>query len=118
LAKSSETSRRGHERKRPIVRGERLVVSSIVLDELWYGAVNSKRIDENTAKLGSFLSGCEETCACDETDASRAGEIRAALEQKGETIGAYDTLIAGQCLSRNFTLLSGNISEFRRVTCV
>ena len=45
-------------------------MSSIVLDELWYGVVKSKRIDENTAKLGSFLSGYVETCACDETDAS------------------------------------------------
>lgn len=36
-------------------------------------------------------------------------------EQKGETIAAYDALIAGQCLSRNFTLVSGNVSEFRRV---
>ena len=98
-----------------IVRGEMLLVSSIVLHELWYGAAKSKRVDENTAKLGSFLSGYAETCAFDETDARRAGEIRAALEQKGETIAAYDTLIAGQCLSRNFTLVTGNVSEFRRV---
>ena len=65
-----------------IVRGEMLLVSSIVLHELWYGAAKSKRVDENTAKLGSFLSGYVETCACDETHASRAGEIRAAREQR------------------------------------
>ena len=48
--------------------------------------------------------------------ASRAGEIRAAVEQKGETIGAYDTLSAGQCLSsHNFTSVAGSLSEFRGV---
>ena len=98
-----------------IGRGETLLVSSIVLQELGYGAAKSKRIDENTAELGSFLAGYVETCRFDETDARRAGEIRAALEREGETIGAYDTLIAGQCLSRSFTLVTGNVSEFRRV---
>ena len=56
-----------------------------------------------------------ETCRFDETDARRAGEIRAALEPKDETIGAYDTLMTAQCLSRSFTLVTGNVSEFRRV---
>jgi len=40
-----------------IVGSETLLVSAIVLNQLWYGAAKSKRIDESTARLGSFLSG-------------------------------------------------------------
>jgi tRNA(fMet)-specific endonuclease VapC len=96
-------------------RGDKLFISSVVLHELWYGVMKSDRIGENTAKLDVFLSSYVETCDFDESDARKAGEIRASLEQKGETIGAYDTLIAGQCVSRNFTLVTGNVSEFRRI---
>ncbi len=48
-------------------------------------------------------------------DAQVAGEIRAELEQKGKRIGEYDTLIAGQALSRNLVLVTANKREFTRV---
>lgn len=100
---------------RAIADGNELVVSSIVLHELWYGARKSERVAENTARVRSFLSNYVGICSFDEEDARSAGEIRAALEQSGQTIGAYDTLIAGQCLNRRFTLVTANVSEFRRV---
>jgi hypothetical protein len=41
--------------------------------------------------------------------------LRAQLEAVGRPIGAYDLLIAGQALRRNSTLVTANVSEFRRV---
>ena len=43
------------------------------------------------------------------------GRVRAALEQEGRIIGAYDMLIAAQALSRQFVLVTDNVGEFRRV---
>jgi len=78
-----------------IVSGERLLLSSIVIYELWHGVQKSERVAENIRKLQSLLSGSIETCPFYEDDARTAGEIRAQLELSGRGIGAYDTLIAG-----------------------
>ncbi len=47
--------------------------------------------------------------------ARAAGTLRAQLEAEGRPIGAYDVLIAGQALRRKLTLVTANVSEFRRV---
>lgn len=101
--------------ERAVARGDQLVISSIVLHELWYGVHKSDRFQENALKLRSFLSAFVQVCPFENNDARAAGEIRAQLEASGRTIGAYDTLIAGHCLNHNFTLVTANVAEFRRV---
>jgi tRNA(fMet)-specific endonuclease VapC len=101
--------------EKAISSGERLLLSSIVVYELWYGVQKSDRIEENTRKLQSLLSGPVEICPFYDDDARKAGEVRAQLELSGKGIGAYDTLIAGQCLNHDYILVTANVSEFRRV---
>jgi tRNA(fMet)-specific endonuclease VapC len=48
------------------------------------------------------------------TDKSYA-QVRAALEQKGQIIGANDLLIAAHALSTGCVLVTGNVGEFERV---
>ena len=43
------------------------------------------------------------------------GQIRAALELKGQKIGANDTMIAAIALAHNATLVTNNIKEFSRI---
>jgi len=43
------------------------------------------------------------------------GKVRAALENRGEAIGALDTFIAAQALSLGATLVTSNTKEFVRV---
>ena len=52
----------------------------------------------------------------DEDDARCAGEIRDLLRRAGTPIGPYDTLIAGQALARDLTLVTHNTREFSRVS--
>ena len=92
----------------------RCVLSHITVAELWTGIEKCNRRDEQAARLEVFLSGF----ACVEFDerAARAyGEIRAALEMRGKTIGPLDLLIAAHARSLGATVLTGNIGEFRRV---
>ena len=49
----------------------------------------------------AFLSRAVAVLDYSAQDARAAGEIRAELERKGQRIGEYDTLIAGQAFSRN-----------------
>ncbi len=43
------------------------------------------------------------------------GEIRARLEGSGQSIGAMDMLIAAHAIYQGATLVTRNLSEFRRV---
>lgn len=94
--------------------GERVVVSSIAVFELWYGVAKSTRVDANTERLALFL-GQFDTVSFDHADAQVAGIIRARLEQAGTPIGAYDTLIAGQAIHHRMILVTANLAEFDRV---
>jgi len=101
--------------ERAIARDGSVCVSSVVLSELWYGAYKSSRPDENVSTLRKFLRGPINVLSFDEEDARLAGEIRADLARTGKTIGSYDTLIAGQCMNKNLTVVTSNLSEFQRV---
>lgn len=48
-------------------------------------------------------------------EAEAAATIRATLEQLGQPIGPYDTLIAGIALAHNATLVTRNHAEFSRI---
>jgi tRNA(fMet)-specific endonuclease VapC len=92
-----------------------LRISSIVLHELWYGAYKSRQLEESAARLQDFIAGYVEVVEFSEEDARLAGQLRAGLEGEGRMIGAYDTLIAAQCLRYNFVLVTSDVADFRRV---
>lgn len=98
-----------------ITRNGTICISSLVLCELWYGVHKSSRLQENAGKLSRFLRGPVELLSFDGEDARVAAEIRAELARTGKAIGSYDTLIAGQCLSKDLLLITSNLGEFRRV---
>ncbi len=107
--------------EKAIRQGSTLLISSVVLHELWYGVFKGSRVEENAWRLQAFLAWGIEVLHFDENDARVSGEIRADLEASGNRIGAYDTLIGGQCLRHELTLVTNNLSEFSRIrglTCV
>jgi tRNA(fMet)-specific endonuclease VapC len=91
-------------------------VSSVVLNELWYGVQKSSHVTENTERLRIFLSGDLDFLPFDDEDAQSAGRVRADLESSGTPIGPYDLLIAGQALQRGLTVVTANTSAFSRVS--
>ena len=93
----------------------RVWVSSIAAFELWYGVGKSSRPEVNARRVAAFFAGPVAILSFDNEDARAAGTLRAQLERAGRPIGAYDLLIAGQALRRNFILVTANVSEFRRV---
>ena len=101
--------------ERAIAGQATILLSSLVLSELWYGVHRSARPAENAATLERFLRGPVGILPFDEHDAQVAGELRADLQRKGKSIGSYDTLIAAQCLRHGITVVTGNVTEFSRV---
>ena len=95
-------------------RGEALVVSSLVLHELAYGAWRSGRPDSKLNELEIFLRRVRVEAFQGE-DALEAGRLRAYLADNGGPAGAYDELIAGQALARGWTLVTSNLRHFLRM---
>ena len=91
-----------------------LVTSSVVAHELYFGAYRSQKIEFNLETLRLLFADLV-VLALDREDARMAGEIRAALARQGTPIGPYDVLIAGQAKARGLTLVTNNLSEFRRI---
>jgi tRNA(fMet)-specific endonuclease VapC len=95
--------------------GAGLAISSIALHELWYGTHKSTRVDEGTGRLRMFLAGGIRVLEFDDEDARISGKIRAELASSGKIIGEYQIIIGGQCLRREMTLVTNNLSEFTRI---
>ena len=90
-----------------------VATSAIVAAELRYGAAkkNSVRL---TAQLEAVL-GVMEIIPFEPPADAAYGEIRIALEARGEIIGANDLLIAAQAAALELTLVTDNMREFARV---
>ncbi len=89
-----------------------LATSSIVVQELFFGAFKSERPGHN---LSIFDSLAFPIINFDRDDARQAGLVRAELVARGMPIGPYDVLIAGHAVARNLILVTHNTREFSRV---
>lgn len=91
-----------------------LVISSITVFELEYGAEKSNWGERTRNKLARFLAPFT-ILPFDTADAVMAGRIRGYLEKQGRRIGSYDVQIAAQAVARGMTVVTHNTSEFSRV---
>ena len=101
--------------ERAFTNNATVLLSSIVVFELWYGVAKSRHKDLNARRVETFCSGPIEWTPFDDQDAREAGTVRAELEARGKPIGAYDVLLAGQARRLGATLVTSNVREFERV---
>ena len=91
-----------------------LAMSAITFAELVNGAKKSKYVEANMARLND-LSELIDVRPFDRLAALSYGNVRSSLEERGEVIGGNDLLIAAHALSLDWTLVTNNEREFRRV---
>jgi tRNA(fMet)-specific endonuclease VapC len=82
--------------------------------ELRYGVEKSQKSEKNLAILNDFLAYLN-IIPFDSLSSSIAASIRCKLEKKGEMIGPYDLLIASQAIANDYTLVTNNEREFKRI---
>lgn len=87
-----------------------LATTAVTAFELRSGADT----DRTRAAIERLLAPLE-IMPLDEAAAGRAAEVRRRLEAAGTPIGMADYLIAGICLMRSASLLTRNVSHFRRI---
>lgn len=92
-----------------------LVISSITLAELSYGAELSAHPARNHESIAALLSYFK-VADFDPTAALEYGALRARLASKGQMIGSNDLFIAAHALALGLPLVTGNQKEFARVS--
>ncbi|HXU50275.1 MAG TPA: type II toxin-antitoxin system VapC family toxin [Candidatus Binatia bacterium] len=100
---------------RELGAGSQMLVSSVSIFELVYGAEKSSHRAGNEHAMNALLSSVSDTIPFENEDARVAGRIRATLERSGTPIGPYDLLIAAQAHRRDLVVVTANEREFRRV---
>ena len=93
---------------------EKIAIPSVTAAELYYGAAKSVKRDYNLSRYKAFLS-IFDSITFDHSAARIYGDIRAALEAKGQTIGGNDLMIAASALANEAVLVINNTGEFSRV---
>lgn len=91
-----------------------LVISTITVSELMYGAYKSQYVEKTLKVIESFLMPFE-IVEYDYNTSIEYGKIRAFLEKKGQVIGNMDMQIAGHALALDVTLVTNNTKAFERV---
>lgn len=92
----------------------RMAISAVTLSELFHGAEKSARVAQNLAVVEEFASLLE-VLPYSAKASQHYGAIRAALEKVGRPIGVNDLHIAAHARSEGLTLITNNLSEFKRV---
>jgi tRNA(fMet)-specific endonuclease VapC len=87
-----------------------VVISSVTLHELYYGAYKSRHVDANLANIAALRFT---VLPFDDDAARHTGQIRAALYQ--QPVGAFDAMIAGHARAQGLVLITHNTREFSRV---
>ena len=91
-----------------------LCISSITYAELCFGVAHSANPERNARELEGFCVDLE-IRSFDAGAGVHYGEIREALQQRGQPIGANDLLISAHARSIGATLVTNNEREFGRV---
>ncbi|MCC7210486.1 MAG: type II toxin-antitoxin system VapC family toxin [Candidatus Brocadia sp.] len=89
-------------------------ISSISLAELQYGVSKSQHKKQNRIALEEFILPLD-IAPFDEKAAEAYGFIHSQLEKIGKPLGALDTLIGAHAACLGVTLVTSNISEFKRI---
>lgn len=101
-------------RQRFKAEADTLAISTIVYNELLFGAERSVRPIDKRRDVEEFASHLT-LIDFDDAASAHAAQIRAALTASGQIIGPIDLLIAGHARSLGIMLITNNLREFQRV---
>lgn len=86
-------------------QAEAILIPSIVIGELYYGARKSSRAADNMARLDA-LAATVPVLSCDTLVARRYGAVKDDLRRKGQPIPENDIWIAAIALEHGLTLVT------------
>lgn len=88
-----------------VSQANRVFIPTIVIGELYYGAYNSSKTEENETQIDAFATASN-TLDCEIFTAKFYGQIKKQLKDKGRPIPENDIWIAALALQYDLTLVS------------
>jgi tRNA(fMet)-specific endonuclease VapC len=88
-----------------LVKAEEVLVPSIAIGELYFGAYKSLKIQENLNRIDEFALN-NTVLPCDTDTAKRYGDIKNRLKEKGQPIPENDIWIAAIAQQYALTLIT------------
>lgn len=98
-----------------VVRGNRIVISTITYAEMRYGQIGKKASTKHKTLVDEFVKRLDAVLPWDQQAVDGTIEVMSALTKAGTPIGPNDTAIAGHALATGCTLVTNNVREFGRV---
>ncbi len=96
---------------------ETLAVATVTQAELYFGAYNSQRVDENLARLEAFfVSPGPNVLPLDTAAVKYFGQFKTRLRRSGQIIGDVDLFIAGLAASQGLVVVTNNTDHFKRIS--
>jgi tRNA(fMet)-specific endonuclease VapC len=93
---------------------DQIAVSAVTVGELFFGAHNSQRLQENIDRAEDFLSRLT-IIELDEAGGRAFGRLKAQIRQAGQTVADPDLFIAATALSSDRVFVSNNTRHFERI---
>lgn len=91
-----------------------LAISNATLAELYFGAYNSKRIEENIKRIKVFKKHLA-VYSDSEKSAEIFGKFKSRLKAEGRIIEDFDILIASIAFTNDCILVTNNPKHFERI---
>ncbi len=92
-------------------------ISNVTLAELYFGAYNSKHIQENLHNISTFKRNL--TIYSDSNDSAELfGKTKAKLKESGCIIEDFDILIASIAIANDCILVTNNVRHFERIDSI
>jgi tRNA(fMet)-specific endonuclease VapC len=88
-------------------QGDALWIPTVVLFELWEGAVASERSADEKREIQDLVESYD-LASFDAADSKAAGALLAAQSKRGRPLGTIDVLVAGMTLARSEVLVTGD----------
>ena len=93
---------------------DHIATTTINLAELYFGAFNSKRVEDNLRAVDEFRRATR-VFSLDSAAAVMFGKIKATLKQERNLVNDSDLLIAAVALSTQSVLVTNNVRHFNRI---
>lgn len=93
---------------------DQMAISVITQAELYYGAYNSNRVEQNLKRADDFINQFP-LLSLGEITLKRFGELKAQLRQSGQLLPDFDLLIASVALVENRILVTNNTRHYQRI---
>ena len=92
-------------------------IANVTLAELYFGAYNSKNINENLRNISIFRRNLN-IYSDNIESAELFGKIKAKLKSSGDIIADFDILITSIAMSNNCILVTNSIRHFERIESI